>query len=69
MWSNGSWNVIDLRIWDKSTLNSSPSALTGENPRIKASAAPRLLIPSDLSPVKAEGEEFNVYITKSLGKN
>ena len=48
-----------------STLNSSPSALTGENPRIKASAAPRLLIPSDLSPVKALGSEFNVYINRT----
>ena len=51
-----------------STLNSSPSALTGENPRIKASAAPRLLIPSNLSPVKALGSEFNVYLSTGQSK-
>ena len=51
-----------------STLNSPPSALTGENPRIKASAAPRLLIPSDLSPVKALGSEFNVYLLLTVGQ-
>ena len=33
-----------------------------KNPRIKALAAPRLLIPSDLSPVKALGSEFNVHL-------
>ena len=46
----------------KRTLNSEPKALTGDKSEGIKSRSAAEAFTEDLSPVKAEGEEFNVFI-------
>ena len=55
-------NILALALYDTYTLNSEPKALTGDKSEgIKSRGAAEAFI-RGFSPVKAEGEEFNVLI-------